>query len=119
MAFRFAVAGVMCFIAAVAIIACGGSDHRDPGVGWTGDLGVACDNVCYTAWCIDDTQIDCTSGFCLGPLPNTYCSVPCDLNSDCATGYFCSTSCNTRVAKTPVCVKNEDLAVLQSLGYCQ
>jgi len=103
----------------VLIAACEDDCDYQEGLGYTEDVGLECNiNGCTADWCRDDQQVDCRSGFCIGPWNGYYCSVPCSLDVDCPVGYICAEECNSHVAQTPVCVKEKDWALLQELGYC-
>jgi len=114
---RLAVACAICLIFAALVLSCA-DEASNEGAGWTGDLGVSCDNMCYTDWCKDGAQIECVSGFCVGPNDDTYCTVPCDLDVDCANGFVCTEECDKQVAKVPVCVRDADYPLLEDLGFC-
>jgi hypothetical protein len=94
------------------------SNQSATGSGISGDVGEKCLVLCYADWCKDDDQVDCSSSYCLGQPDKTYCTVMCDLDSQCPDGYLCTDDCETEVAKQPVCVKTKDYSYLQELGYC-
>jgi hypothetical protein len=117
--FSLSALGVVCFCTAL-LACCGcttGSADNDAGI--TGDIGSSCFiGDCTLPWCKDNNQVHCASGECVGPLADTYCTMDCELTSNCPEGFFCSVGCQQKVFKTSVCIREQDLVLLQDIGYC-
>lgn len=111
-------AAFLSVVLALLILTACGQDDDPSGAGFTGDMGTACNVECYGQWCKDDDQISCSSAFCIGPPEDTYCTAACEVDAQCPEGFGCTEECGTEVAKYPVCVREEDFALLRELGYC-
>ena len=110
----------LCFCIFLVFCSCDHEDWGDApeGVGWTEDVGLECKMPCYEQWCENDDMIECRSGFCIGAPEQLYCTVPCDIDSECPEGYFCTEECTDDVTRVSVCVTQEDFALLQELEFC-
>jgi len=91
-------------------------DQSDTGI--TGDTGESCDLQCFSGWCRDHNQADCVSQVCIGTPDDTYCTIACEIDSHCPEGFVCTEECDDEVAYYPICVREQDLSVLQDLDYC-
>lgn len=100
------------------VYACEDDENDESDTGITGDVGESCAMQCYSGWCRDHNQADCVSQSCVGLPDETYCTIACELDSHCPTGFVCSEECSDQVAHYPVCVREEDMAVLRTLEYC-